>query len=354
MISIVTGTIRYDVVIATLNRAKSLENCLSMIENQSERPARVIIVDASNDHDQLRTNILAHRDSTIEWIFLRSDVKSSAYQRNLGLREVKSEVVFLPDDDSMLHPAAATEMMAGYRADSAGLVAGVSGNQVGVSPLADRSTQVQRTRAFKDRVQPLRNRIESVLVSEPFKTFPRSLWRDRSIPLWVDGCRFRLVESIGGYQLSLRSDLAKEHRFDETLGLGIGYALHEDIEMSIRLQSLGYLLVAAQNAGIFHDVHPGRRAGGFDYGFCWIINYVYTCRKNFPEESQSWSNDLTKFLLYKLGLYRMRAIVTRDMYSREVLEGARAAFAARDVLMDAEVSTLPAVYETLCRTFIRQ
>jgi GT2 family glycosyltransferase len=345
---------RYDVVVATLNRATSLENCLSMIEKQSECPARVIIVDAGNDHDQLRMNILAHRDTAIEWIFLRSDVKSSSYQRNLGLREVKNEVVLMPDDDSMLHPAAAAEMMAGYRADTGGFVAGVSGIGVRISPLADRSSQLQTTRAFKDGVQPLRNRLESLLVPEPFKTFPQSLWRHRSIPSWVDGRRFRLVESIGGYRLSLRSDLAKEHQFDETLGRGIGYALHEDMELSIRLQKLGYLLIAAQNAPVFHDVHPGRRAHGFNYGFCWIMNYVYACRKNIPEESRSWSHDLTRFLGYKVALYRTRAIVNRNPYYREALEGARAAFAARHVLLDTEISQLPTAYEELCRTFIRQ
>ena len=345
---------RYDVVIATLNRAKSLENCLSMIEKQSEQPVRVIVVDASDDHPQLRANILAHRDAAIEWIFLRSDVKSSAYQRNLGLREVKNEVVLIPDDDSMLHPQAAAEMMAGYRADRVGLVAGIGGIRVGISPLAGGTNEVQRTRAFKDGVQPFRNRLESLLAPEPFKTFPQSLWRHRSIPSWVDGRRFRLVESIGGYRLSLRSDLAKEHQFDETLGLGIGYSLHEDMEFSIRLQKLGYLLVGAHNAQIFHDVHPGKRANGFNYGFCWIMNYVYACRKNLPGESRSWSHDLTRFLEYKVALYRARAIVNRDPYSREVSEGARAAFAARHVLIDTEISGLFDAYNELCRTFIRQ
>ena len=345
---------QYDVVIATLNRAKSLENCISTIEIQSERPARVIIVDAGDDHEQLRTRILTHRDAAIEWVFLHSTIKNLPYQRNLGLREVKSEVVLMPDDDSMLHSAAASEMMAGYRSDSDGIVAGVSGIQVGMSPLADRPIQVPRTRAFKDRVQPLRNSLEARLAPKPFDTFPQELWKHRSIPSWIDGRRFRLVETIGGFRLSLRSDLAKDHQFDETLGLGIGYALHEDMEFSIRLQRLGYLLIGAQNAPIFHDVHPSKRAGGFNYGFCWIMNYIYACRKNLPKESRSWSRDLTKFLEYKVALYRARAIVRRDPYSQEALEGARAALAVRHVLMDTEVSQLPAAYKELCSTYIRR
>ena len=42
------STMRHDAVISTLNRRESLKACLSLIEEQTEKPARVIIVDASD------------------------------------------------------------------------------------------------------------------------------------------------------------------------------------------------------------------------------------------------------------------------------------------------------------------
>jgi GT2 family glycosyltransferase len=345
---------RYDAVIATLNRPESLANCLSMIEKQSEQPARVVIVDAGSDHERLRANVLAHRNPAIEWIFVGTDQKNSPYQRNLGLRHVTSEVVITPDDDCMLHPDAATEMMAGFRADSTGLVAAIGGVQVGISPLAGGFRQMQGARAFKDRLDPLRNRVEARLVPKPFNTFPQSLWPHRAIPAWVDGDRFRLVATSGGGLTAFRSEVVKEHQFDQTLGHGIGYALHEDMEFDLRIQRLGYLIIAAQRASIFHDAHPGKRAGGFNYGFCWIANYLYVCRKNIPQETRSWARDLPRFLRYKAGLYHARALVRRDLYSRDVLEGARTAWSARHVLMDADAAQLPAAYDELCNTFIRR
>jgi GT2 family glycosyltransferase len=345
---------RYDAVISTLNRPKSLKACVTLIEGQTEQPARVIIVDASDDHQRVKDEVMQSRDQAIEWTFIRSDTKSLPYQRNLGLQYVESPVVLLPDDDSMLHPNAAAEMLAGYRLDDECKIAGVSGVATGAAPLERGTSQIGRSRVLQERLQPLRNNLEDRFVTKPFNSYPRELWSRRSIPNWIDGQRFTPVETIGGYLLSLRSDLIKKHRFDEALGYGIGYALHEDMEMSLRLQNLGYLLIAAHHAPIFHDVHPSKRAGGFNYGFCWIANYIYTCRRNMPENSVAWQEHVSNFLRYKLALYRARAVVKRDDYSREVSLGARAAWTERERLTSSSLESLPHVYRQLCDAYIRR
>ncbi len=346
--------IAYDAVIATLNRPDSLLACLTQLEAQTEKPRRVIVVDASDDHEAVRSRVMKERDPSIDWLFLQSDVRSSPYQRNLGVRHVEHEVAFLPDDDSMLHPTAAAEMMAAYRADTAGEVAGVSAVGVDDSPIAGRVPDVSRGRALKEWVAPVRDRLEDRFVTKPFASYPKSIWRTRQIPAWIDGDRFALVSSVGGYRLSLRADLVKAHPFDETLGYGIGYALHEDMELSMRLHRLGYLLVGAQRAWVHHDVHPSQRAGGYNYGFCWIANYIYGCRRNLPEDSRSWSRDLPRFLRYKVALYAVRAAVRRDRYSRDVLDGARAAWTERAALMASEPEDLPSVYRAMCDRHIQR
>lgn len=346
---------RYDAVIATLNRPETLARCLSMVERQTEPPVRVVVVDASDDHESVRRHVLQDRDRSIDWVFVPSNTKSLPYQRNLGLEHVDREVVLMPDDDSLLFPTAAAEIMSAYRADAAGQVAGVSAVGVPDSPLASTiSNEQARSGTLKDRIEPMRNRLEAAFVPAPFNTFPRAAWTRLPTPGWVDGNQFALVPSVGGYRLSLRTEVVKQHPFDETLGYGIGYALHEDMELSMRLHRHGYLLVGAQQARVHHDVHPSRRAGGFNYGFCWIANYMYACRANMPAESESWKRDLPRFLRYKLALYGARAAVRRDPYSKDVLAGARAAWAERTALTDAEPGDLAVVYRALCDKHIQR
>jgi hypothetical protein len=74
------STMRYDAVISRLNRPESLKACLSLIEEQTEKPARVIIVDASDSHHEVKADVMQSRDAATEWTFLRSDTKSHLYQ----------------------------------------------------------------------------------------------------------------------------------------------------------------------------------------------------------------------------------------------------------------------------------
>jgi dTDP-4-amino-4,6-dideoxygalactose transaminase len=69
------STMRYDAVVSTLNRPDSLKAYLSLIEGQTEKPARVLIVDASDDQHKVKANVM-QRNAAIEWTFLRSDTKS--------------------------------------------------------------------------------------------------------------------------------------------------------------------------------------------------------------------------------------------------------------------------------------
>lgn len=342
---------RYDIVIPTLNRAETLRKCLALIEGQTEKPVRVIIIDATDDHEAVKTRVMQDRDPGIDWVFLQSPRKNAAFQRNYGLPHVVSDVVLFPDDDAMFYPHSAEEIMSVYRLDTAGQVAGVSGIQATRHPHAG-AAEIEAGRHLKDRIEPVRSRIEDRLTPKPFVSYPRDLWKQRRIPAWIDGDRYALVEMTGGLG-SIRAEIVKAQRFDDVLGYGIGYALHEDQELSMRLQTAGHLLVGARRAPIFHDAHPSKRAGGFNYGFCWFANYLYACRRNMPEDHPAFTAHLPRFLKYKLGLYRLRAVATGDAYNRDVLDGARAAWARRDDLLRASREALAEVYRGLCDELMR-
>lgn len=343
---------RYDAVIATLNRPEALRACLRQIELQSERPERVVVVDASDDHESVKTAALAGRDPGIQWIVLRADRRGLPNQRNQGLEHVRNPVTFMPDDDSLLHGEAAKEMMAAYRLDATGVVGGVGGTESPNSPLGKTSVHKSRGQALKARLDQPRNKIEARIAKKPFETYAHELWVSQKLPEWVDGDRFVPVESIGGYLLSLRTDLARERKFDETLAYGIGYALHEDMDMGLRLQKDGYLLIGARRSPIFHDLFPGKRAGGFNYGFCWIANYIYVCRRTIPPGSAILDEQLEPFLKHKLRLYRARALVRRDEYSRDVYRGANTAWSIRNDLASSDPAELAAAYRLSCDRYL--
>lgn len=326
--------------------------CLQCIEAQTESPQQVIVVDASDDPVSVKTAAMAARRDDIEWVWVDSSVRSIPAQRNLGVARARAEVVFMPDDDSLFYPTAAAEIMAAYRNDAEGIVAGVSARGAAHSPLDKERAQISRAARVQARVLPVRNRIERAIVPRPFETYPQSLWGEQTFPRWVDGDIYVPVETIGGYLLTLRTDRVRDAWFDETLGYAVGYAQHEDMEMSLRFQKEGHVLIAAHRAQIFHDVHPSKRAGGFAYGFCWIANYVYVCARNIPRETRSW-NQMYRFLRYKLFLYWLRALVRRDDYNRELLDGARIAWAHRDELIGADEGGLANAYRGLCDTFLR-
>ena len=345
---------RYDVVIATRNRPNTLRRCLAHLANQSEKPVRVVIVDASDDDATTHGGVFDGLDRKIEWGIVEADCQNAARQRNLGLASTESDVVFLPDDDSMLYQDAAKNMMEGYRSDVDGRIAGVGGCAASGPPQEFLDRAIRSRASLKDRLEPARNLYESRFSPKPFETYAQELWAARGLPDWLcANADFTPVEAIGGYLLSLRRESALEHQFDETLGAGIGYSIHEDMDLCLRLQADGYLLIAAMRAPIFHDRFPGRRAAGYNYGFCWIANYLYVCCKSIPKESPSYRIDLPRFMRHKLRIYRLGALLSRSIYDRDVAAGALDAWAQRSELMDCSSDQLSDTYRRWCTTMIR-
>ena len=48
--------------------------------------------------------------------------------------------------------------------------------------------------------------------------------------------------------MSFRTDVVRQVGFDETLGYAAGYSYHEDFDVSLAIERLGYALVSAERA----------------------------------------------------------------------------------------------------------
>jgi glycosyltransferase involved in cell wall biosynthesis len=343
---------QYDCVVATRNRLDALRMSIPLILRQDVPPGRLIVIDASDDHDSVKTEIheLSERLGFKNTIVERSDASNSARQRNIGLQFVEAPVVMFPDDDSMWYNGFAANVLKIYEADVRCQVGGVSGVGVPAPPseLPQPTYKKSASGSLKEALQLYRNDIENRFFPHPFGLIAEATWTDK-IDV-VDGINSIRIPHITGFRMSFRTDAVRQVGFDETLGYALGYAYHEDFDVSLGLERLGYALVSAEGAKVCHYSFPGRRGKGYDYGFSVIANTVYICRKTIDRDIQIYSL-MERYLKYKLSLYGGRFY---SKHGREVFQGAFDAWRNRSTLLNAEESGLSDAYKALCDRYIKK
>lgn len=336
------GDQAYAIVVATRNRLAALQASIPLFFGQTRKAARLIVVDRSDDHGAVRAWLegLA-ATAPMPVAVIHGDKANLPHQRNLGLAAVAEPVTLLPDDDSLWFPDTAARIMAVYDRDRAGRIGGVAGIGVAQSPLGSSATPQNARRLVREpRIERLRNRIEDRLAPQPFNLYARRRIAALAPALAREAPDLRPGETMSGWRMSFRTEPARRLGFDAVLGSRVGYAQHEDKDMSLRMQKAGYLIVGAPGARVFHNVHPGKRAGGFAYGFCWIFNYAYVCAKVFGAEPPGPAAVL-HYLRYKVFLYGLRR---GSAYTRDVAAGGRAALAEVPRLFAAPPGSLVDLY----------
>ncbi len=336
----------YDCVIASRNRISALRMSIPLILQQSIPPIRLIVVDASDDHDSIRTEVseISERLGFENTIVVKSDAANSARQRNIGVQFVQAPVAMFPDDDSMWYAGFASSVMKVYQSDTRGQVGGVGGVGVVAPPLelGRRSYKRSKFRTVKQAIQPYRNYVEQHAFPKPFDIIGASTWTGK-IDV-VDNINSKRLPHITGYRMSFRTDAVRRVGSDETLGYGAGYSYHEDMDISLRLQREGYALVSAEDAKVCHLSFPGTRGDDYGYGFCAIANCVYVCKKTMSGDTQV-SGIVERYLKYKLFLYASRFYTDHD---RQVFYGAFDAWRNRFKLLNTDETGLPGAYKSLC------
>jgi cellulose synthase/poly-beta-1,6-N-acetylglucosamine synthase-like glycosyltransferase len=114
-----------------------LSRCFALGAAQTRPPLEIIVVDASPGWENTRERVLREIASLwpgIRWHYVEAERRSSASQRNQGVRAASADVVFLLDDDSLMYPDCAAEIMRVYDADSGRSVVGVNATNVAVPP----------------------------------------------------------------------------------------------------------------------------------------------------------------------------------------------------------------------------
>ncbi len=346
------ASMSYDCVIATRNRINAMRMSIPLILNQDVPPERLIVIDASDDHDSVRTEVneISQRRGFQNTTVVKSDAANLARQRNIGLQLVQAPVVMFPDDDSMWYPSFASNVLKIYEADVRDQVGGVSGVAVLTPPpeLEQPTYKKNWYASAKEALQPYRNYIEQHSFPKPFDVIGEATWTDK-IDV-VDDINSRRLPHITGFRMSFRTVAVRKVGFDETLGYGAGYAYHEDLDVSLRLERAGYALVSAEGAKVCHFSFPGKRGNGYAYGFCAIANCAYVCKKTMNGDAGIFSI-MERYLKYKLSLY---ASQFRSSHGRETFRGAFDAWRNRFRLLDADEVGLSDAYKALSDQYIKK
>jgi hypothetical protein len=228
-------------VIPTKDRPERAEAAVAVLLDQSRRPARIVLVDASDPPLKLRPELWESARKARVGLVVVDSLPSTAGQRNRGVERVNTPVTLLLDDDVTLARDYAEVLIERWQQD--GLDA--FGALVGV-PLD----------APRQRLLPRLFRMASMLHYHALSSQATSFRRSRKLRLVPVPAHDVAVPACGsGYGL-FRTDLLRRHPFDERFP---GYAPGEDHDMSTRLSAEAPIL-QVRSARWAHDFSVHERA----------------------------------------------------------------------------------------------
>jgi len=243
------------------------------------------VVDASPDwreSQKVLTREITSAAPDIRWEYVQAERQSSAAQRNQAIDLATSDILFLIDDDSLMHPRCAEEIMRVYEADFRALVQAVGAilddripdapedastkapsvtrHQVGLAKrflaFGRRFFWVEYDRflAFGRRLFSVDSDVETARRGTSWVPYDAD-YPDREIPAEVRGLNIIRTRLIGGARITFRRDAIAAVRFPDLLE---AISAGEDFDASYRVSRRG-ALVLALDARLHHVWAPGIR-----------------------------------------------------------------------------------------------
>jgi GT2 family glycosyltransferase len=228
------------VVVPTRNRASYLPGLLASLEKQYFRPARITVVDSSDDQTASATRE-AIAQTTIPTEYVHTRIASAPAQRNLGVDAVRRVgdppyVLFL-DDDVRPAPDYLRRLVALLESDTVGAIAGASGVSGWTHP------QLSARRRIFLRLFALDGDKAGRLLRSGVNLPVPSDTQDPVLVDWLFGCSL------------WRTSVFDRHRFRDDMP---GGALYDDVEFSARI-GRSHALVVDPQARLEHLLaHEGR------------------------------------------------------------------------------------------------
>ncbi|MCC5887212.1 MAG: glycosyltransferase [Gammaproteobacteria bacterium] len=267
-----TGSCSWAAVVATYNRADILVSCVRRICGQTVLPRQLIIVDASPNWEVSKSQVFEAIPCEIrqcmEFVYCEARAASITIQRNQGLEEAKADIVFLIDDDSLMHATCAAEILRIYNHDVGQTVVGV---QAALSKQHPEHAQVDLdsrktagTRGvfarFLSQLLPSTGvrwiRTNLLLMNRESRFLPYDGdYPDHPVPAAVMELDVEPVRLMHGCRMTYRRQVIADVGFDDFL---LSYCPGEDADASYRASRKGALLTAQRALIYHHESGAGR------------------------------------------------------------------------------------------------
>ena len=230
------------VCICTYKRPESCLRFLNSLPTQSQRPDRLVIIDASPG-DETERAVEGYADlgtlaEEILYLHVRGAYQTLTCSRNLAIDCVDTDLMVFFDDDIVLLPGCLTEIERVHRQRSDEVV-GVNAHDVQGIKRPNTHWKLRRLFRIVPRLKPGTYARSGVAVPWVFQQRTDEVIQGD----WLSGCA-----------MSWKTALIQKVRFNESFG---GHSTGEDLDISLRMGRYGKLMLA----GKAHVLHLPDQAG---------------------------------------------------------------------------------------------
>ena len=246
----------WSLVVCTRNREQVLIRALRLALSQTRKPSEVVIVDSSRDWEASRDRVRAavQPPPGTPWTHVGSARGSLPHQRNIAIGHTTADILFMLDDDTLMYPDCAEEIMHLYESDAGQEIAGITTLNVPVVP-EDAPPDAPVPTSDPAR-QSLRARLAAWLTGPESRFIPYDkAWPECKVPASISPGDAVPARVMCGFRMTYRREVIARLRFSENLE---GYSIGEDYDASYRVSRVGAVLLA-KRARVHHLVTPGGR-----------------------------------------------------------------------------------------------
>jgi GT2 family glycosyltransferase len=256
---------KISVIIPTRNRINDLVRCLQSLITQSTKPDEILVIDSSNvpiiSEQKFQDITTQLNKNNIELIY-KHTAPGLTYQRNIGTSLAHGNIIYFFDDDVVLEPDYIQHMQQIFKQ--------YPHYYGGMGTIKNPSTALSINRLLRILFLMQRENGSGVFT---FSGMPTHAYGKK---------QFQEVTVIGGCGMVYRTEIFKQHQFDETLGK---YSYMEDCDFSKRI-SRTHKLFYNPAARLDHFKSPLNRDHIAQNRAQFIRNYSYLFFKNFYPENR--------------------------------------------------------------------
>lgn len=279
-------SLRWSFLVATYKRPDVLRICLKLAAGQTRPPSEIVVVDASDGWEASRDACVADLatarfEGRLQYV--AAERRSLTAQRNQGLKLVRGDVVFLFDDDSLMFPDCAAEILRVYEAFPE--AAGVRASEVTTPPVSLDGAGAVKPSGYTGWAGGLRDlpaarwALRNVLMQDAALHFiPYRGWKDHAVSAGRDtvGLQASPERLFPGFTMTFRRRAMEGLEFDSALSF---YAAGEDLDFTYRVGEVGPLFVAESARVYHHQAASGRLPRGTVITL-GLLNMAYFLRKH--------------------------------------------------------------------------